>query len=204
MSNKITQKLIVLFGAVIFSFALSNSASANVFSSGVNSDCRINSFSANGVTSLTVTSGSLVTLSWNTYGCSGVNLNGSDVNSNVNQTGYFNINPTTSSSYTLKATDTNYYTQYQTVKIKVIPSQTTTSVNTSNTTSKSATKATTKQDDKSEVSKNDLTALSLRGDGGFMPSSIWQWILVVILILAIIIIGRMFVHKPQPGEHDQH
>ncbi len=40
---------------------------------------------------------------------------------------------------------------------------------------------------------SNLTALSLRGSGGFMPSSVWQWILAVILILAIIIIARMIV-----------
>ena len=51
---------------------------------------------------------------------------------------------------------------------------------------------------------NGITALSLRGSGSFMPSSIWQWILVVILILAIIVIARMFVHKPVPGEHATH
>lgn len=51
---------------------------------------------------------------------------------------------------------------------------------------------------------NEITALSLRGSGGFMPSSIWQWILVVILILTIIIIARMFVRKPHPADHDNH
>jgi hypothetical protein len=51
---------------------------------------------------------------------------------------------------------------------------------------------------------NGITALSLRGSGSFMPSSIWQWILVIILILAIIVIARMFVHKPTPGEHATH
>jgi len=50
----------------------------------------------------------------------------------------------------------------------------------------------------------NITALSLRGSGGFMPSSIWQWILVVILILIIVIIGRMFVRKPHPSDHDAH
>lgn len=44
-----------------------------------------------------------------------------------------------------------------------------------------------------------LTALSLKGSGGFMPSSIWQWILVVILILIIIIIVRTLTNKPAPG-----
>jgi len=43
---------------------------------------------------------------------------------------------------------------------------------------------------------NDITALSLRGSGSFMPSSIWQWIFVIILILIIIIVSRMFMHKP--------
>lgn len=38
---------------------------------------------------------------------------------------------------------------------------------------------------------NGLTALSFRGSGGFMPSSIWQWFIVILLILAIIIIARM-------------
>ena len=39
---------------------------------------------------------------------------------------------------------------------------------------------------------NDLTALSFQGSGGFMPSSIWQWMLVVVFILIIIIIARLF------------
>ena len=51
---------------------------------------------------------------------------------------------------------------------------------------------------------NKITALSLKGSGSFMPSSIWQWILVVILILAIIIISRMFIRKPSPADHDVH
>jgi len=42
---------------------------------------------------------------------------------------------------------------------------------------------------------NGITALSLRGSGGFMPSSIWQWIIVIILILAIIVISRIFIRK---------
>lgn len=43
---------------------------------------------------------------------------------------------------------------------------------------------------------NDITALSLRGSGSFMPSSIWQWIFVIILILVIVIIARMLTNKP--------
>jgi len=53
-------------------------------------------------------------------------------------------------------------------------------------------------------SSNGITALSLKGSGSFMPSSIWQWIMVIILILAIIVIARMFVRKPSPADHDIH
>lgn len=47
-----------------------------------------------------------------------------------------------------------------------------------------------------QATDNGITALSLRGSGSFMPSSIWQWIFVIILILAIIIIARMLTRKP--------
>jgi hypothetical protein len=46
------------------------------------------------------------------------------------------------------------------------------------------------------ASSNNLTALSLNGSGGFMPSSIWQWLLVIFLILVIIIIARILGKKP--------
>lgn len=48
---------------------------------------------------------------------------------------------------------------------------------------------------------NELTALSLAGSGGFMPSSIWQWLLVILLILIIIIIARML---SKPHGHEVH
>lgn len=47
-------------------------------------------------------------------------------------------------------------------------------------------------------------ALSANGNGGFLPSSVWQWVLTVILILIIIIVARMFVRKPDPADHDAH
>ncbi len=43
---------------------------------------------------------------------------------------------------------------------------------------------------------SNLSALSLNGSGGFMPSSIWQWLAVIFLILVVIIIARMF-KKPE-------
>ncbi len=47
---------------------------------------------------------------------------------------------------------------------------------------------------------SSLTALSIRGSGGFMPSSIWQWLLVIFLILVIIIIARMLT---RPTHHHE-
>ena len=47
---------------------------------------------------------------------------------------------------------------------------------------------------------NSIPALSMKGSGGFLPSSVWQWIFVVILILVIIIISRSFVKKAVPGD----
>jgi hypothetical protein len=220
MNNKTTQKLIVLFGAIIFSLALTNSVSAS-------SDCVIRDFKANGMTSITINSGDLVTLSWNANNCKSIKLSGRDVSTEVSSSDYFNVNPTVSSNYTILATATGFYPyQYQTVKVNVIPKAEDTSVNGTvnpnqyNYFYNKATSTTTEKDVTPKVSKtestdkkvetpakdnsNDLTALSLRGSGGFMPSSIWQWILLVILILIIIIVGRMFVHKPDPSDPAHH
>ncbi|HAE36759.1 TPA: hypothetical protein DCX66_03675 [Candidatus Nomurabacteria bacterium] len=38
---------------------------------------------------------------------------------------------------------------------------------------------------------NGVTALTVKGSGGFMPSSVFQWFLIVLLILGIIIVARM-------------
>jgi hypothetical protein len=46
------------------------------------------------------------------------------------------------------------------------------------------------------ASGNNLAALSLNGSGGFMPSSVWQWLLVIFLILIIVIIARTLGKKP--------
>ncbi len=51
------------------------------------------------------------------------------------------------------------------------------------------------------TTNSDLAALSLNGSGGFMPSSIWQWFLVILLILGIIIITRMIGRSEH---HDVH
>jgi hypothetical protein len=48
---------------------------------------------------------------------------------------------------------------------------------------------------------NNLAALSFRGSGGFMPSSVWQWFLVILFILAIIILIRIL---SRPAHHEVH
>lgn len=41
------------------------------------------------------------------------------------------------------------------------------------------------------VDGNGVTALTVAGSGSFMPSSVFQWFLVILLILGIIIVARM-------------
>lgn len=41
------------------------------------------------------------------------------------------------------------------------------------------------------VDSNGVTALTVAGSGSFMPSSVFQWFMVILLILAIIIVARM-------------
>lgn len=49
---------------------------------------------------------------------------------------------------------------------------------------------------------SELTALSLNGSGSFMPSSVWQWFIVIFLILVIVIISRMLTRGPE--HHNVH
>ena len=48
---------------------------------------------------------------------------------------------------------------------------------------------------------NGLTALSVAGSGGFMPSSVFQWFLIILLILAIIIVARMLTRTDHHEVH---
>jgi hypothetical protein len=45
------------------------------------------------------------------------------------------------------------------------------------------------------VDTNGVTALTVNGSGSFMPSSVFQWIMLVLLILAIVIVARMLAKK---------
>jgi hypothetical protein len=113
--------------------------------------------------------------------------------------------------------------KHVTTKTVVDPAPTTTSTNTSTASNTSTTKkvATTSSANTSgsEITTpakvrdlppvvnsaqagNDLTALSLAGSGSFMPSSLWQWILVVLFILVIVIISRI-LSRPQ-NTHEVH
>jgi len=42
---------------------------------------------------------------------------------------------------------------------------------------------------------NGVAALSMNGSGGFMPSSVFQWFMIVLLILAIVIVARIIIKK---------
>ncbi len=46
-----------------------------------------------------------------------------------------------------------------------------------------------------EYDPNGVTALSMNGSGSFLPSSVFQWFMFVLLILAIIIVARMIIKK---------
>jgi len=78
------------------------------------------------------------------------------------------------------------------------PASTSTTVKSSNkaVTSTDVNSASNTASNSSSIDANNLTALSFQGSSGFMPSSIWQWILVVILILAIVIIARILGNRP--------
>ncbi|MEI6659951.1 MAG: hypothetical protein WCK91_00830 [bacterium] len=51
------------------------------------------------------------------------------------------------------------------------------------------------------ITTDGLTALSLRGSGSFMPSSVWQWLFVIILLLAIIILARLIIKSNAHSTH---
>ena len=48
---------------------------------------------------------------------------------------------------------------------------------------------------------NGVTALSVKGSGGFMPSSVFQWFMLILIILAIVIVARMVSKTYSHGAH---
>jgi hypothetical protein len=62
--------------------------------------------------------------------------------------------------------------------------------------SKNSKKNNLSKDSGTSLGNNKLTALSLVGaDDSFMPSSIWGWLLTIILILILIIIMRILIRR---------
>ena len=111
---------------------------------------------------------------------------------------YYQTAPATTKTSTTSTTGTYTYPSSSTTSNSNIPQGVVNGVNTGNNLGASA------YNPYGQVTDNGIPALSLRGSGGFMPSSIWQWILVIFLILAIIVLARMFVKKPSPSDHDVH
>lgn len=200
MENKVMKKLIIVSAAVFFAVAITNSASAYYGHYAYSTDPVGYEYEP-----VVYTNGIPAQYQYQ------------PVVAYNPQPGYYqqtvySTNSTTPSTSTPSVVN-NYY--YQTAP-STTKATTTTTTNTSNTTSnKTNTNSTATPNTQENTSGNVLgasaynpymqgngiTALSLRGSGSFMPSSIWQWIVVVILILAIIVVARMFVHKPDPADH---
>lgn len=197
MENKLTKTFIIIFGAIVLSFALSHSA----FASYVTNYNYASSTDPVG------------------YEYQPVVFNNNPVYPPyTGQNTYYQQQPVyvpTTTTITAKPTSSvvnNYY--YSTAPATTKTSTTTTNTSASNPTLIPNTTTSNIPANTSGVNYNNglgasaytpygngITALSLKGSGGFLPSSVWQWIIVFFLILIIIIIARMFVHKQTPGEH---
>lgn len=127
--------------------------------------------------------------------------------------------------YNNSAYQNNYYNQnYQPQAKYVAPANNqsaSNSVNTSNNTknvvaSNTSTKTTTQSksnevagtqtgvvnaSDVNQEQSNNLPALSMRGNNTFMPDTVFEWLLTIIFILAIVIIIRLMAKKHGHGDH---
>ncbi|MFA4853677.1 MAG: hypothetical protein WC599_14270 [Bacteroidales bacterium] len=184
MENKIIKNLIIL-GVIIFSFALTNGVSAYATYAFSNDPViyHYNPYNYNQGYSqydYYLQYGYVPVYQYNNSYYNPYNYNqGYPQYSYYQQSGYV---PDNNSNIEPKTSIVNNY--YQTVPATIAKTSATTTAKTTTDTSNTSTNNT-----------NGLTALSLRGSGGFMPSSIWQWIFVIILILVIIIISRIFIRK---------
>lgn len=118
---------------------------------------------------------------------------------------------TTAPANTSRVATTTNTSNTSTTKNNTTNTNTNTTKSTPNDTNtdKSTTDSTTKNTDgvyggATDVTGGDLTALSLKGSGSFMPSSIWQWILVIFLILIVIILVRIVSKPPRPKIQEVH
>jgi hypothetical protein len=173
MKNKVIKILILFVGVVIFSFAFTSLASAYAYSTDP-----INGYNDN------------------------VYYTGAYYDYNPKQLYYEQpivytavVTPTVTQAKPSNSVVNNYYYQSAPAQVKSDTSQT------KITEEKSTSIKTEDQAYNPYDQGNGITALSLRGKDSFMPSSIWQWMFVVVLILAIIILARTFVNKPNPEDH---
>ena len=203
MKNYISKFLIVL-GTLTFSFVFVNSASAALtiekcmnpgWTTPVGCDALLDSYYAGRY-----------------------NPGGYDYSYSNNQYAYNNPNQY-SNGYSNSQSGTpiinNYYYQTNPTTNKTTTSSTVKSTTASSTSAKSNTsdtsKTNTKVEDTSKDSQdvfttdggstNGLTALSSRGSDSFLPSSFWQWLLVIILILIIVIIARKIARSSHDNIH---
>ena len=207
MVNKITKNLIIL-GAIIFTFALANGASA--YYNAYDSASWLNS---NTISTMQTSQYDPSAFASQYYGYyPQQNANPYNSTTGYNQYNYYQQAIPTTPIVVPKTNIVNNY--YQTVPVTPRTNTVTYTTNTTNTTDPYTNRipANTNVSNANTPGYNNsalgasaynsygqagggITALSLKGSGSFMPSSIWQWIFVIILILVIIIIARMLTNK---------
>lgn len=201
MNKKITKSLIVL-GIIVFSFVISNSAFASY--NPYDSSYWLEPVSNNSIEDYTYSSGYYGNQGYQQgyYQYQGYNTSNNYPNTTQTQ-------PTTKPSSSVV---NNYY--YQSAPKTTTTEKVVTNTNTT-TNPGSNYRDTTNNEGEGYYNglgasaagyniTNGVTALSLRGSGSFMPSSVWQWLLVIILILAIIIVARMIYHRRMVTEEIYH
>ena len=144
--------------------------------------------------------------------------NGYDYVSTTHSNNYYNNQPNqyNNNNYPSNGTPVvnNYYYKDNSATSKSSTSTTTkssTSLSTSSKTNTSSSNNDKVNGDSSNASaeevfntsgsNNGLTALSFRGSGGFLPSSFWQWLIVIFLILFIIILARVIARTNKGNVH---
>jgi hypothetical protein len=221
MKNKITKNLIIL-GAIIFSFALVSNVSASTSPDCIISNFKVNGLTSIRVPSGNPVTLSWNTINCKSVKLSGHNINTNvalngylTINPTVSssygilamsedyyyqsQTIEVSVIPSSVSVDTPVSTVVNPVIPLTPYDYYPTPSTTVTNTNTTPNTSinkNTTTDSTSGANNLGASANNGITALSLRGSGGFMPSSIWQWLLVIVLILAIIVISRVLIRKP--------
>ena len=216
MNNKTSKNLIVTFGALAILFFSANSAQAYV--PGVwdpqprvqtNGSAFVDVPVVNNVMSINNTSTN------NTTTNSNINSNTSNSNS-VNPSVYAYNNPNNNALYPNRTVSNNTsntssttYNRVVTTPARVVnpnanyntvvyPTQNTGYVQQQTGTTSGYVNTTA-----NTTNGNDLSALSINGSGSFMPSSVFQWFLTILLILAIIIIARMII-RHSANHKDSH